>query len=346
MGNVVISHEGPCPPHCVRQIPDPATPIDRRRGARELKIEIGSKERVLFKHRPIATLCVAGMLALVSSATVALAQAPVEASRIISIGGDITEILYAIGADKRIVAIDTTSQFPPGALKEKKSVGYMRALSTEGVLSINADLIIASDRAGPPEVVNALKSTSVRYIEIADDFSASSIAGKTRQIAQAVGLDAAGNSLAARIERDFDKLAELRKQIKKPMRVLFVLSTANGRVTVGGSQSSADAILKLAGAENAAAAVSGYKPISDEALVEIKPDAVVTMQRTASGSHAADQLASMRGLSASPAVLLKRIIEMDGLYLIGFGPRAPAAALDLMRWLYPDLPITRTGLHQ
>lgn len=257
------------------------------------------------------------------------------ASRIIAIGGDITEMLYAIGADKRIIAVDATSQFPPEALQEKKNIGYMRALSTEGVLSVNGDLIIASDRSGPPEVVKALKSAPVKYVEIADDFSPTSVANKARQVAHAVGLDAAGESLAARIEGDFAKLAELRKQIEKPARVLFVLNVINGRVMVGGSHSSADAILKLAGAENAATAVNGYKPLSDEALVEIRPDAIVSMSRA--GNHDTSQIASIKGLSASPAVKNKRIIQMDGLYLLGFGPRAAAAALDLMRRLYPQL---------
>jgi iron complex transport system substrate-binding protein len=211
------------------------------------------------------------------------------------------------------------------------------------VLSVAGDLIIASDRAGPPEVIKVLKASPVRYVEIADDFSPSSVAAKTRQIAHVVGLESAGNQLAARIERDFEKLAELRGQIKQPMRVLFVLNVANGRATVGGSHSSADAILRLAGAENAAAAVNGYKPISDEALVEVRPDAVVAMRRSGSG-HEADHIASMKGLSTSPAVKNKRIIEMDGLYLLGFGPRAPAAALELMRALYPDLPFIRAGL--
>ena len=72
--------------------------------------------------------------------------------RVLSIGGDITEILYALGKQDAIVAVDATSQYPDSALKDKKNVGYMRALSTEGVLSINPTLIFASEGAGPPPV--------------------------------------------------------------------------------------------------------------------------------------------------------------------------------------------------
>lgn len=291
-----------------------------------------------LKIVPLAARLAGCLLSLLTLTGAALAQSGEEAAdtaRIVSIGGDITEILYALGADRNIVAVDATSQFPPEALQQKKNVGYMRALSTEGVLSVNGDLIIASDRAGPPEVIKALKSAPLKYVEISDDFSPAGVANKARQVAHAVGLDAAGAALAERIEGDFAKLAELRKQVSKPARILFVLNVVNGRVMVGGSHSSADAILKLAGAENAAAAVNGYKPISDEALVEARPDAIVSMSRA--GNHDTGQVASIKGLSASPAVKNKRIIEMDGLYLLGFGPRAPAAALDLMRKLYPQL---------
>ena len=70
-----------------------------------------------------------------------------DASRILSIGGDVTEIVYALGAGDRVVGVDTTSQFRQ-ALKEKKSVGYMRALSSEGVISVAGGF---SDRVGVGE---------------------------------------------------------------------------------------------------------------------------------------------------------------------------------------------------
>ena len=64
------------------------------------------------------------------------------------------------------------ASFRPAALKDKPNVGYMRALSTEGVVSVGASLIIASAGAGPPEVVKTLKTTSVPYVEVTDAFSA------------------------------------------------------------------------------------------------------------------------------------------------------------------------------
>ena len=155
------------------------------------------------------------------------------APRILSLNGDVTEILYDLGQSDKVVAVDTTSQFPASALKEKKSVGYLRALSAEGVLSVNPTLIIASEQAGPPEVVKALKSSGVRYVDIADKPTAEGVPDKVRHIGSIVGADDAAKTLATKIETDFTSLENDRKQIKDRKKVLFILAIQNGRATVG-----------------------------------------------------------------------------------------------------------------
>jgi heme transport system substrate-binding protein len=258
------------------------------------------------------------------------------APRILSLGGDVTEILYDLGQSDKVVAVDTTSQFPASALKEKKSVGYLRALSAESVLSVNPTLIIASEQAGPPEVVKALKSSGVRYLDIADKPTAEGVPDKVRHIGSIIGADDAAKALAVKIETEFSALENDRKQIKARKKVLFILAVQNGRATVGGSGTGADAILQLAGADNAAVGVSGYKPVSDEQLMEFAPDAVVVMNRGDGDRHGAGQALALPGLSQTPAAKTKSLIEMDGLYLLGFGPRAPSAAHDLMKALYAE----------
>ncbi len=261
-----------------------------------------------------------------------------DASRILSVGGDVTEIVYALGAGARLVGVDSTSQFPPQALKEKKNVGYMRALSSEGVISVNATLILASERSGPPEVVKTLKATSVPYVEVPDEHTAAGIAGKVRLIARVLGVEAEGERVVAQVEADLKLLAERAANIKRPLKALFVLAVQNGRAVVGGQGTSADAILRLAGVENVAAAVNGFRPLPDEAIVELAPDVVVAMRRSsASDIHDTAQLFALKGLGATPAGTNRRLVTMDGLYLLGFGPRTPAAARDLMLQLYPDL---------
>jgi iron complex transport system substrate-binding protein len=292
---------------------------------------------------PVNRLAIATLGATAAALMMALwiQGAKSESSKIASIGGDVTEILYALDQQARIVAVDATSQFPPEALKDKKNVGYMRALSTEGVLSVAASVIIASDRAGPAEVVKALKS-AVPYVEVIDGTSPDGVPAKIRAVAAAAGVGQKGETLAAKVSGELADLELQRKSIKKPLRALFVLSVQSGRATVGGTGSSADAILKLAGLENAASMVQGFKPVGDEALLEMKPDVVVVLRRSA-GGHDASEAVKLPGLNGSSAARGNRVIAMDGLYLLGFGPRVAEAARELMTVAYQDEIGTKPG---
>jgi iron complex transport system permease protein len=162
--------------------------------------------------------------------------------RIVSIGGDITEIIYALGKGDSIVAIDTTSHYPQAAAATKKSVGYMRALSTEGVLSTNPDLIIASGNAGPPEVVAALKGSSIPLIEIKVDETPEGVVRKIEIVAEALGSKAAGEKLAEQVKNEFASVAAKRAKVTKPIRALFVLANQGGRIIAAGEKTSAEAM--------------------------------------------------------------------------------------------------------
>ncbi len=273
---------------------------------------------------------------LAAAAAIALAGGPTaqakEPSRILSIGGAVTEILYELGAGDRLIAVDSTSQFPPEALKTHKNVGYFRALSTEGVLSVAPDAIIASDKAGPPEVVRALKASGIDYFEVNDDPNVEALTKRVRAIAGKLGQAAAGDALTARIEKGFADLAEARGRLPRNPAVLFVLSVQGGRAIVGGAETSADVVLRLAGARNVAMSLKGFKPVSEEAIIAMDPEIIVVMSRS-SGPSLAQEILSVPGISATRAGRDRHLIEMDGLYILGFGPRAPAAASDLMRQL-------------
>ena len=127
--------------------------------------------------------------------------------------------------------------------------------------------------------------------------------------------------MVAQVEADFKLLAERTARIKRPLRALFVLAVQNGRAVVGGQATSADAILRLAGAENVAAAVNGFRPLPDEALVELAPEVVVAMRRSSgSDAHDTTQLLALKGLASTPAAANRRIVTMDGLVSPGLRP--------------------------
>jgi iron complex transport system substrate-binding protein len=273
-------------------------------------------------------------LTLAGGALAAGAPRAPNLTRIAAIGGDVTEILYALGLGASIVAVDTTSQYPAEALEQKKSLGYMRALSAEGVLSTNPSIIFASAGAGPPEVVRALKSASVPYVEVEDEPSPVALLKKITVLAGATGREADGERLCRRIKEVMERLERARAAVARPLNVLFVLGVQGGRAVVGGRGSSADAMLRLAGANNAASAITGYKPISEEGLLAMAPDVILVMRREPGTLRAIEQIGAV---ASTPAGSNGRVHEVDGLSLLGFGPRTPEAILALMASLYPGV---------
>lgn len=277
-------------------------------------------------------LALAASVALLS-AVPGLAQDQ-DASRVLSLGGTVTEIVFALDQQDRLIGRDTTSGYPPQAL-ELPDVGYMRQLSPEGVLSVGPDLILSDEGSGPPEAIAVLKAAGIPFVEVPDGFGGEAIALKVTTIAEALGVPERGQALADRLRGELDEVARRNARQDDPRRVLFVLSTQGGRVMAGGEGTSADAIIALAGGRNAISGVQGYKQITDEAIAAAAPDVILMMDRSRGGppSGSAEVLA-MPAFAPTPAARDGALIHMDGLLLLGFGPRTAEAAAELHRALY------------
>jgi iron complex transport system substrate-binding protein len=282
---------------------------------------------------------VAAMLAFIS-VTVSLSAhggetQPIDSSRIVSIGGAVTETIYALGLEGRIVGVDTTSLYPPEALKRAPNVGYMRALSAEGILSLKPSWVIAIDGSGPPAALKLVSETGVPLTMVHDDPSPDGVAAKIETIGKLLGADEKAAALARETRARFALVEHMRPQTPKPPRVLFILSLQNGRPMVGGRGTAADAMIRLAGGANAAEAIEGYKPMTDEGIIAAAPDVLLKMNN-GNMVGAPDDIFSLPAFAATPAAANRALIAMDGLYLLGFGLRTPDAVRELMANLYPS----------
>ncbi|MEM7043833.1 MAG: ABC transporter substrate-binding protein [Pseudomonadota bacterium] len=256
-------------------------------------------------------------------------SARAEQERVVAIGGSVTEIVYALGADDRLVAVDSTSLFPEVAT-ELPDVGYMRRLSAEPILALEPDHILAIADAGPKPVLDQLREAGVEITMIDDEPSPEGIVDKIRDVAAALDLFEKGQDLAQKVEADFDTLAaEVNAVTAPPQRLMFILNTGRGAPMVGGTGTSADAIIRLAGGENAVTGLDGYKPLSPEAAIEAAPDVILTMNRSIEVSGGKEALLALPDIALTPAGQNQALISMEGLFLLGFGPRTPEAARTL-----------------
>ncbi|PYE86877.1 heme/hemin ABC transporter substrate-binding protein [Phyllobacterium leguminum] len=284
------------------------------------------------------------ILGLLAMAIASAASAPAladettrlaDTSRLVTIGGSLTEIIYALGEEKRLVAVDSTSIFPPQA-KELPDVGYMRALSPEGVLSVNPSGILLLEGSGPREALDVLKKASVPMVVVPEHFTRQGVLDKITTVGKALGVEDKADKLAASADADLAAAEKVVSSIKERKRVLFILSMQGDRILASGRNTAADGIIALAGGVNAINGYEGYKQLTDEAVGKAAPDVILMMDRA--GNHAAsdEQIFSNPAFAGTPAAANKKLIRMEALYLLGFGPRTAKAAHDLSVALYGD----------
>nr|WP_321511194.1 ABC transporter substrate-binding protein [uncultured Celeribacter sp.] len=281
----------------------------------------------------LATLAALPLSTLPSAAEV---DSYPEAEAIVSIGGPVTEIVYALGEENRLIARDTTSVFPEAA-EELPDVGYMRQLSAEGVLSVGPDLILTRDTAGPPEVLDQLRATAIPVVDVADGFDAASVLNAIHTVGTALGVPDKADALARTVEADFNDLAQAQMETGHRPRVLFILSNQGGRLMAAGADTGANGIITLAGAENVMArAFKSYKALSDEAIIAAAPEVILMMDSTGSEDHdsgSSTEILTLPALSQTPAAENGALIRVDPAAL-GFGPRTAEFARDLHEALW------------
>ena len=288
-------------------------------------------------------------LCLLLSAATALAETRVvdatgteiliDTTRVVTLGGDLTEIVVALGEDDHLVAVDTSSIYPAEVVDELPDVGYVRRLSAEGVLSLNPTLILASPDAGPPEVVEQLRAAGVAFATVPGEDSVEGAKAKIDFVGRVFGTDGRAADLTRQIDLDVLEarlLVDAAASADAPS-VMFVYARGAGSLQVSGTDTGAAAMIALSGGANAVTAYQGYKPLTAEAAVAAAPDVLLFMSSGLASLGGLDGVSELTALTLTPAYQNQRIVALDDLYLLGFGPRTGQAIRDLTWALYPDV---------
>ncbi|MCG2840496.1 ABC transporter substrate-binding protein [Sandaracinobacter sp. RS1-74] len=260
---------------------------------------------------------------LLAALLLAAPGAALAAERIVSLGSDATEILYALGKGDEIVGVDDTSMYPAGTAKLPK-LGYFRALAPEPILAAKPTLVIAADGAGPATVLTKLESAGVKVVRLESPHTPAGVSAKVRTVAAATGRTAEGEKLAADIAA---RLAKVPANPRQP-RMLLLLAQAPGRLLAAGSETAGDSFIRLSGGTNAFPG-SGYKPLSAEGALAAKPDYILIPSHVLGLAGGLDAIRKDPALARTPAATAGRIIVVDSLAALNFGPRLPEAVAKL-----------------
>ena len=130
-----------------------------------------------------------------------LATAADAAERIVPLGGDVAEIVFALGEGSKVVCVDQTARYPQPVLSLPQ-IGYVRNLAAEGILSCRPDLVLASQQAGPPAVISQLASARVPLARITQTESFEGTLEKVAQVSRALGVPDRGARLSEKLKTD------------------------------------------------------------------------------------------------------------------------------------------------
>ncbi len=275
-------------------------------------------------HSRRQALRIAGALAVGAAAPSFAQTTGGRAPRLVTVGGAITEVVYALGAESQLVGTDTTSLFPPAALKTAK-VGYMRQLSAEGLLSLRPDVVIGTTEAGPPVVMDQVRSAGVKVELVVADHTWAEVQRKVQVVGRAAAREAQARDLQARLDREWAEVqqAVASAKARKP-RLLFILSHS-ASPQVSGTQTAADAVIRFAGGINCMAGFEGYRPMTAEAMASAAPDCILTSTQSLEAHGGVEKFWTRPELALTPAYQRRALLTMDALLLLGMGPRLPAA---------------------
>ncbi|MDY7025977.1 MAG: ABC transporter substrate-binding protein [Pseudomonadota bacterium] len=257
------------------------------------------------------------------------AQAEATPSRVISAAGGLTEVIYALSEQNRLVAVDTSSFYPEPA-KLLPNIGYMRALSPEGVLSMRPDLLLTTSDVGPKPVLELIQQAGVPIHQVNSDKTIDGVIKRITTIGTLLDSQERSSQLAAKITKEYRSFIEYRDErlskLSRQPRAVFLLAHEGHMVLSAGQGTAADAMIKLAGAKNVSGPYHGYKPLSREALTVISPDVIITT--TQSIEHMSSKAALLKSIGFTDETQ-PTVIVMDAGFLMNFGPRTVKAASSL-----------------
>lgn len=280
--------------------------------------------------------CVLLCSSLLFSHAAASAELP---QRWVSSGGSLSEWVVRLGGESKLVGVDTTSLHPQ-SLRQLPSVGYQRALSAEGVLSLRPDILIGSEEMGPPPVVAQIAAAGVRVESLSAKPDLATLERNVLRLGELLGVSAqAREQMAAYRQQlqDQDQWVAEARRTQAPPRVVMLLGHAGSNLMAAGQGSLAVWLIEQAGGESPVAH-QGYKALSNEALLALDPQVLIVADRSLHGEEARQALLKHNPLlQQTSAVRDGRLLALDPTLLVGgLGPRLPEGLAELSAAFYPS----------
>jgi iron complex transport system substrate-binding protein len=248
--------------------------------------------------------------------------------RVVVISPIYNEIIWALGAQDKVVGVDLSSTYPP-EIKNVQTVGYHRALSAEGILSLHPTAIVTDGNIGPPQVVDQIKQLNIpiKTFEAKND-SIDGTKALIREIGTYFQKQEKAEELCKTLDAQFAASLEKVKQYTDHPRVAVIHfgRASNVYMVVGkpgqGDAAGAGQMVEWAGGEMALDSDGMQRMASPEVIAQANPDVILVTDfgfDWLGGSI--DQIKALPGVDTSNAAKNGRIYRIEENQLMYFGPR-------------------------
>jgi iron complex transport system substrate-binding protein len=258
--------------------------------------------------------------------------------RIVSLSKHLTEMVFALGKGHDIVACDLSSTYPDSA-KLLKTVGYHRALSAEGIISVNPDLVIHSNDIGPENVLPQITKAGLNIKAFGGANTIDSAKLLLTELGKFFGVEKNADSISKKMDADIASAATNLNALNlkdtptvmiihfgRANNVYFVMSGRNG---VG------DKMIKMAGGKTAKYDAKGARQISAEAVAEANPDIIIATDFGFDQMGSVEKFKTVPGVGLTNAAKNNRIYRFEEHDLVYFGPRTGENVMKLMNLIHP-----------
>jgi iron complex transport system substrate-binding protein len=251
------------------------------------------------------------------------------AERVVVISQTYNEIIWALGAQDHVVGVDLSSTYPP-EVKNVQTVGYHRALSAEGILSLHPTAIIHDNNIGPPQVVEQLQGLNIPLKTFnAKNDSVDGTKALIREMGAYFHREARAEELCRTLDSQMAASLEVVKKYTDHPRVAVIHFGRASNVYLvvgkggGGDGGAASQMIEWAGGEMAVDARGMQRMASPELIAQANPDVILVTDfgfDRLGGSL--DQIKELPGVATSNAAKNNRIYRVEEHELMYFNPRS------------------------
>jgi iron complex transport system substrate-binding protein len=252
-------------------------------------------------------------------------------ARYIVISPIYNEIIWALGAQDKVVGVDLSTTYPP-EVKNVQTVGYHRALSAEGILSLHPTTVIHDNNIGPPQVVQQLQQLNIPMMSFnAKNDSFDGTKALIREMGAYFHKEARAEELCNVLDSQRAASLEKVKEYKDHPRVAVIHFGRASNVYMvvskggGGDGGGVSQMIDLAGGEMAVENKGGrgmQRMESPEIIAQANPEVILLTDFGYDRLGSLEQIKALPGVATSEAAKNNRIYRIEENVLNYFGPRS------------------------